>query len=83
MIAENLTFEKKHFFFGRTDMAEDEELMGLLKKAHLNRVLIGIESLNEKLWNRFTKVRTGTISSGLPKAAANTKSASLPALYWA
>ncbi len=54
MIAENLTF-KETFFFGRTDMAEDEELMGLLKKAHLNRVLIGIESLNEKALEQIHK----------------------------
>lgn len=46
MIRENLIF-KETFFFGRTDMAEDEELMELLAQAHLNRVLIGIESLNQ------------------------------------
>ncbi len=54
MIAENLIF-KETFFFGRTDMAEDEELMDLLQKAHLNRVLIGIESLNEKALQQIHK----------------------------
>lgn len=54
MIRENLIF-KETFFFGRTDMAEDEELMELLSKAHLNRVLIGIESLNQKALNEIQK----------------------------
>lgn len=47
MIAEGLVF-KETFFFGRTDMANDEELLNLLSEAHLTRVLIGIESLNQK-----------------------------------
>jgi len=46
IIAEKLQF-KETFFFGRTDMAKDEELLELLSKAHLTRVLIGIESLNQ------------------------------------
>lgn len=46
MIEENLQF-KETFFFGRTDLADDEELLELLEKAHLTRVLIGIESLNQ------------------------------------
>ncbi len=46
IIAENLQF-KETFFFGRTDMANDPELLDLLAKAHLTRVLIGIESLNQ------------------------------------
>lgn len=54
MIAENLIF-RETFFFGRTDMAEDEELMELLQKAHLNRVLIGIESLNEEALEQIQK----------------------------
>ncbi len=54
MIAENLTF-RETFFFGRTDMAEDDELMELLQKAHLSRVLIGIESLNEKALEQINK----------------------------
>ncbi|MCD8230381.1 MAG: B12-binding domain-containing radical SAM protein [Clostridiales bacterium] len=54
MIEEDLTF-KETFFFGRTDMANDEELMALLEKAHLNRVLIGIESLNEKALEQIHK----------------------------
>lgn len=54
MIAENLIF-RETFFFGRTDMAEDEELMNLLEQAHLNRVLIGIESLNETALEQIHK----------------------------
>lgn len=54
MIAENLIF-RETFFFGRTDMAEDEELMMLLEQAHLNRVLIGIESLNETALEQIHK----------------------------
>jgi radical SAM superfamily enzyme YgiQ (UPF0313 family) len=54
MIAENLTF-KETFFFGRTDLANDEELLYLLKKAHLTRVLIGIESLNQKALDEIDK----------------------------
>lgn len=47
MIQNDLVF-KETFFFGRTDMANDEELLALLRDAHLNRVLIGIESLNQE-----------------------------------
>ncbi len=54
MIAENLTF-KESFFFGRTDMANDEELLQLLHDAHLTRVLIGIESLNQSALNEIHK----------------------------
>lgn len=54
MIREHLIF-KETFFFGRTDMAEDEELMDLLQKAHLNRVLIGIESLNQDALDEIHK----------------------------
>jgi radical SAM superfamily enzyme YgiQ (UPF0313 family) len=46
IIEENLQF-KETFFFGRTDLAKDEELLELLSRAHLNRVLIGIESVNQ------------------------------------
>jgi radical SAM superfamily enzyme YgiQ (UPF0313 family) len=54
MIAEGLTF-KETFFFGRTDLAEDEELLTLLHDAHLTRVLIGIESLNQDALNDIHK----------------------------
>ena len=54
MIREGLTF-KETFFFGRTDMAGDEELLQLLHDAHLTRVLIGIESLNQKALNSIHK----------------------------
>lgn len=47
MIREGLVF-KETFFFGRTDLARDEELLQLLHDAHLTRVLIGIESLNQE-----------------------------------
>lgn len=47
MIKGGLVF-KETFFFGRTDMADDEELLELLAKAHLTRVLVGIESLNQQ-----------------------------------
>ena len=65
MIAENLTF-RETFFFGRVDMAEDEELMELLSKAHLNRVLIGIESLNPEA---LEEVNKGQRPSDIRKAA--------------
>ncbi|MHC6178727.1 B12-binding domain-containing radical SAM protein [Clostridium sp. JNZ X4-2] len=54
MISNNLVF-KETFFFGRTDMAKDEELLQLLHDAHLNRVLIGIESLNQKSLDSINK----------------------------
>lgn len=54
IIAENLQF-KETFFFGRTDLADDEELLELLAAAHLNRVLIGIESLNQKALDAIHK----------------------------
>lgn len=54
MIQEGLTF-KETFFFGRTDMADDEELLQLLHDAHLTRVLIGIESLNQAALNSIHK----------------------------
>lgn len=47
MIQNDLVFNET-FFFGRTDLAKDEELLALLRDAHLNRVLIGIESLNQE-----------------------------------
>lgn len=54
MIAEDLVF-KETFFFGRTDMARDEELLDLLERAHLNRVLVGIESLNQEALDSIHK----------------------------
>jgi radical SAM superfamily enzyme YgiQ (UPF0313 family) len=54
IIAEHLQF-KETFFFGRTDMASDEELLNLLAQAHLTRVLIGIESLNQKALDSVNK----------------------------
>lgn len=57
MIAEGLTF-RESFFFGRTDLAQDEELLQLLHDAHLTRVLIGIESLNQKALNSIHKAQS-------------------------
>ncbi|MGI6590419.1 MAG: B12-binding domain-containing radical SAM protein [Eggerthellaceae bacterium] len=54
IIDEHLQF-KETFFFGRTDMADDPELLDLLAKAHLTRVLIGIESLNQDALDSINK----------------------------
>ena len=54
MIDEHLQF-KETFFFGRTDMADDPELLDLLAQAHLTRVLIGIESLNQEALDSVDK----------------------------
>jgi radical SAM superfamily enzyme YgiQ (UPF0313 family) len=54
MIAENLVFNET-FFFGRTDMANDEEMLELLQKAHLTRALVGIESLNQDSLDEINK----------------------------
>jgi radical SAM superfamily enzyme YgiQ (UPF0313 family) len=54
IIAEHLQFDET-FFFGRTDLAKDEELLDLLKEAHLTRVLMGIESLNQKALDSIHK----------------------------
>ncbi|MDR3645818.1 MAG: radical SAM protein [Clostridia bacterium] len=54
MIKNHLVF-RETFFFGRTDMAKDEELLQLLHDAHLNRVLVGIESLNQKSLDYINK----------------------------
>lgn len=54
MIDENLVF-RETFFFGRTDLAKDEEMLVLLEKAHLTRVLVGIESLNQSSLDAVNK----------------------------
>lgn len=54
MIREGLVF-RETFFFGRTDMADDEELLDLLQRAHLTRALVGIESLNQKSLDEVNK----------------------------
>ena len=54
IIAEHLQF-RETFFFGRTDMASDPELLDLLAAAHLTRVLIGIESLNQESLDEVDK----------------------------
>lgn len=52
---ENKTVFKETFFFGRTDMATDPELLQLLSDAHLRRTLVGIESLNQKSLDTINK----------------------------
>lgn len=54
MISENLIFSES-FFFGRIDLADDDELLGLLRDANLTRVLIGFESLNQNSHNIINK----------------------------
>ena len=66
MIKENLCF-KESFFFGRADMADDDELLTLLHDAHLTRVLIGVESLNQRALDSVDKRQT---ISTIKKAAA-------------
>ncbi|MCH4067303.1 MAG: B12-binding domain-containing radical SAM protein [Lachnospiraceae bacterium] len=69
MIAENLTF-KETFFFGRTDLADDDEMLQLLHDAHLTRVLIGIESLNQ---NALNSIHKGQNIENIKRAAAACK----------
>lgn len=57
MISNNLVF-KESFFFGRIDMARDDELLHLLGDAHLRRVLIGVESLNQASLDFINKKQT-------------------------
>jgi len=54
MIEEGLTF-KDTFFFGRVDMAHDEEMLALLQKAHFTYVLVGFESLNQAALDEVDK----------------------------
>lgn len=54
MIQNKLVF-RETFFFGRTDLANDDELLELLRDAHLRRVLIGIESLNQATLDYINK----------------------------
>lgn len=57
MIDEGFVF-RETFFFGRTDLADDEELLCLMEKANLSRVLVGIESLNQKSLDSINKHQT-------------------------
>jgi radical SAM superfamily enzyme YgiQ (UPF0313 family) len=54
MIAEDLVF-KESLFFGTTEMADDEELLELLRAANLRRVLVGFESLNQDSLDAINK----------------------------
>lgn len=44
------------------DMGEDEELLDLLEQTHLNHVLIGIESTNQKALDAVNKGQRGSRS---------------------
>lgn len=72
MIDENLVF-RETFFFGRTDLAKDEEMLSLLEQAHLNRVLVGIESLNQNSLNEINKHQTVSDIENCAKALAHHK----------
>lgn len=56
MINENLVF-KETFFFGRKDFLEDEdeELLELMERSNLNRVLIGFESFKQESLDKINK----------------------------
>ncbi|MBN1366210.1 MAG: B12-binding domain-containing radical SAM protein [Syntrophaceae bacterium] len=54
MISENLIF-KETFFFGRADIAFDNELLELLRDARARRVLVGFESLNQSSHDLINK----------------------------
>lgn len=54
MISEDLVF-RESFFFARIDFARDDELLELLSNAHLRRVLIGFESLNQEAHDHINK----------------------------
>jgi len=72
MIKEDLVF-KETFFFGRTDMANDEELLDLCQKAHLNRTLVGIESLNQEALDTIHKHQSVADIKRCAEALANHK----------
>jgi radical SAM superfamily enzyme YgiQ (UPF0313 family) len=57
MIFHGLIF-KETFFYARTDMFDDLELMGLLRRANFRRVFIGIESLNPQSLKYVNKQQT-------------------------
>lgn len=59
MIFYGLIF-KETFFYARTDMFDDSELVNLLKKANFRRVFIGIESLNQQSLKYVNKKQTLT-----------------------
>ena len=72
MIEEGLVF-KETFFFGRTDLANDEEMLDLLEKAHLNCVLVGIESLNQDSLDLINKRQNITDIENCAKALSRHK----------
>ncbi|MBN1578033.1 MAG: B12-binding domain-containing radical SAM protein [Chitinispirillaceae bacterium] len=47
LIDNNLAF-RETFFFGRVDVADDEELVDLLQRAGFRIILVGMESTNQK-----------------------------------
>jgi radical SAM superfamily enzyme YgiQ (UPF0313 family) len=82
IIAGHLQFDET-FFFGRTDLAKDEELLDLLKEAHLTRVLMGIESLNQKALDRIHKGQSVQDIKDAARRAGSTASGSSPRSSWA
>lgn len=59
MIFHRLIF-KETFFYARTDIFDDTELLDLLQRANFRRVFIGIESLNQQSLKYVNKKQTLT-----------------------
>jgi len=57
---EKMLIFKETFFYARTDMFDDSELLDLLKRANFRRVFIGIESLNQQSLKYVNKKQTLT-----------------------
>ena len=58
MIIQNDLMFKETFFFGRIDIANDEELLMLLKQAGFKIVLVGMESTNPDALEKINKRQT-------------------------
>ncbi|MBN1306380.1 MAG: radical SAM protein [Chitinispirillaceae bacterium] len=54
LIDRNLAF-RETFFFGRIDVADDKELVDLLKRAGFRIILVGMESTNQKSLDAIDK----------------------------
>ena len=71
MIKKDLVF-KDVFFFSRTDIAEDDELLELLRKIGRPVVLIGIESTNQDSLDLINKEQNvNNLEDNLKKLAKN------------
>ena len=57
MLIDNGLAFRETFFFGRIDVAEDEELVALLKKAGFRIILVGMESTNQKSLDTVNKMQ--------------------------